>query len=86
MTAINRALVDSIMVPYNAGDFDAFVRQRCTPDFTYELVPGDLSPKLGTSRRQHEFAGTFVGHDAASKMILEGLTGNEVKVGFQIVA
>ena len=80
MSTLDRAHIDQVMARYNQGDFDGFVRSQCTPEFTYQLVPGSLSKKLGTSARQHEFAGTFVGHDAASRMILEGLTGNEVKV------
>ena len=68
------------MEPYLKGDFEGFVRNHCTPNFTYELVPGDISSKLPVNGKQHEFAGTFIGHDAAVKMILEGLTGREVKV------
>lgn len=78
--SLTRAHVTAVLAPYLAGDFDSFVRNGCTPDFTYELVPGDLSNKLGVSESQHEFSGTFKGHDAAVHMILEGLTGHEVKV------
>lgn len=79
--SITRAYVNSVLEPYLAGDFEGFVRQKCTPDFTYDLVPGDIATKLGLSgkHQQHEFAGIFKGHDAATKMILEGLTGREVK-------
>lgn len=79
--ALTRDFVASVMEPYLAGDFEGFVRQKCTPDFTYDLVPGDIASKLGLAgpAQQHEFAGIFKGHDAAVKMILEGLTGREVK-------
>ena len=77
---LTRAHVEAVMAPYLHGDFAAFVREGATPDFVFELVPGNLTSKLGTTHRQHEFSGTFDGHDAAIKMILEGLTGNEVKV------
>lgn len=79
--SLTRAHVDAVLAPYLAGDFEGFVRQHCTPDFTYELVPGDISTKLSLASpsRQHEFAGVFRGHNAATAMILEGLTGREVK-------
>ena len=86
MSKVDRALIKHIMLPYYAGDFATFVRKHCAPDCTYELVPGDLSPKLDTAQKQHEFARTFVGHYAASNMILEGLTGNEVKVGIHCIS
>lgn len=78
--SLNRQFLASVMEPYLAGDFEGFVREKCTPDFTYDLVPGDIATKLGVKGQQHEFAGIFKGHDAAVKMILEGLTGREVKV------
>lgn len=81
--ALTRAHVLSIMEPYLAGDFEGFVRQKCTPDFVYDLVPGNVAAKLGVSGKQHEFSGIFEGHDAATTMILEGLTGREVKVRFK---
>lgn len=78
--ALTRTYVETVMAPYLKGDFESFVRDHCTSNFTYQLVPGDLSKKLNASGKQHEFSGTFIGHDAAVKMILEGLTGHEVKV------
>lgn len=79
--SLTRTDVNSVLEPYLAGDFEDFVRQKCTPTFTYELVPGDIASKLKipAPAQQHEFAGVFRGHDAATKMILEGLTGREVK-------
>ena len=78
--SFTRQTVLSALEPYLGGDFDGFVRQKCALNFTYELVPGDVASKLGVNGKQHEFAGVFKGHDDASKMILEGLTGREVKV------
>ena len=77
---LSRSHVETALSPYLKGDFETFVREQCTSDFTYELAPGELQHKLSTHERQHEFSGTFRGHDDAVKMILEGLTGNEVKV------
>lgn len=69
--SLTRQHVLSIMEPYLKGDFEGFVRNYCTPDFTYELAPGDIASKFHVKGKQHEFAGTFIGHDAAVKMILE---------------
>lgn len=35
--ALTRAHLNAVLEPYLAGDFEGFVRQKCTPDFVYEL-------------------------------------------------
>ncbi|KAJ6788734.1 hypothetical protein PWT90_03932 [Aphanocladium album] len=83
--SLTHAHVYSVLESYLASDFDTFVRQKCTPTFTYELVPGDVAAKLplpssSDSARQHEFAGVFLGPDTATRRILEGLTGRELEM------
>lgn len=73
--SLTRAQVHTVLAPCLAGDFAFLVRQHCTPDFVYGLVPGDITDKLSLAgaSQKHEFSSVLRGHDIAIKIILEGL-------------